>query len=117
MWRLDVNLNVIVLCLMEGIFTKCDGYHIQRTFLVALRGAGVIFNRGGGAGEGVQGLFSNRGGGRYQLQGLHGTSMHTQMGCLGFFGGVCMQKNGSGSVCRRMGVEIGRDQLPRTGAA
>ena len=33
---------------MEGIFTKCDGYHIQRTFLVVLRGAEVIFNGQGG---------------------------------------------------------------------
>ena len=72
-----MNLNVIVLCLMEGIFTKCDGYLIQRTFLVAPRGAGVIFSRGRGSGIG-----------RYQLQGLHGTSMHSQMGCFGFLPGV-----------------------------
>ena len=84
-----MNLNVIVLCLMEGIFTKCDGYHIQRTFLVPPRGAGVIFGR-----EGESGI------GRYQLQGLlHGTSMHSQMGCSELLPGVCntlcMQKNGS----------------------
>ena len=77
-WRHNVNLNVIVLCLMEGIFTKCDGYLIQRTFLVPPRGAGVIFSRMG-RGSGI---------GRYQLQGLHGTSMHSQMGCFGFLPGV-----------------------------
>ena len=33
MRRLDVNLNGIVLCLMERIFTKRDGCHIQKTFL------------------------------------------------------------------------------------
>ena len=72
---------------MEGIFTKCDGYHIQRTFLVVLRGAEVIFNgQGGGGGNGI---------GRYQLRGLHGTSMHSQMGCFGFLRDMCMQKNGN----------------------
>ena len=33
MRRLNVNLNGIVLCLMERIFTKRDSYHIQKTFL------------------------------------------------------------------------------------
>ena len=33
MRRLNVNLNGIVLCLMERIFTKHDGCHIQKTFL------------------------------------------------------------------------------------
>ena len=47
MWRLNVNLNVIALCLMGGIFTKCDGYHTQRTFLGVQHVGLVQFFSGG----------------------------------------------------------------------
>ena len=90
-WRHNVNLNVIVLCLMEGIFTKCDGYLIQRTFLVPPRGAGVIFSRGE--------REWNR---KISIAGVTWHLDAQPNGMLRIF---------ARCVCRRMGSEIGRDQL------
>ena len=88
--------------LMEGIFRRCEfkcncalpnGRYIHQMWRLSHT---KDFS---GAAAWCRGYFQPRGRGsgigRYQLQGLHGTSMHSQMGCLELFPGVCMQKNGS----------------------
>ena len=112
MRRLNVNLNGIVLCLMERIFTKRDGCHIQKTFLGLRRRCCMC--------KGYFGEWRNR---KISIARVTWHLDAPPNGMLEFFhsrcilcvscvhNSMCIYRIHRECVCRRMGSGIGRDQL------